>query len=166
MRMVVAAEQMGKAQVSGTLALWYRQPAARWVEALPLGNGSLGAMVFGGVPHERIGLNLDSLWSGRPRDPGGELALEHLATVRRLVLTERDYAGADLAARGIQGPYTESFLPLGDLWLELPGEAEPEEYTRWLDLSSAAGCSGSGRPSSPRRPACWRCVAAATAPLP
>ena len=51
------------------LTLWYRQPAAQWVEALPVGNGRLGAMVFGGIEHERLQLNEDTLWAGGPYDP-------------------------------------------------------------------------------------------------
>ncbi len=121
----------------GPLTLWYRQPARRWVEALPLGNGRLGAMVFGGVPAERIGLNADTLWSGRPRDPGGDQALDHLAEVRRLVLAERDYTAADRAAQGMQGPYTESYLPLGNLLLRSTPDAPLTDYRRWLDLETA-----------------------------
>jgi alpha-L-fucosidase 2 len=65
------------AQTGGeeALRLWYRQPAAQWVEALPVGNGRLGAMVFGGVEKERLQLNEDTLWAGGPYDPNNPEAL-------------------------------------------------------------------------------------------
>ena len=65
---------------------WYKQPAEKWTDALPIGNGRLGAMIFGGVPAERIQLNEDTLWSGSPRDWNNPQARTHLAEVRRLVL--------------------------------------------------------------------------------
>src|SRR5580765_2205186 len=72
------------------LTLWYRQPAKSWVEALPLGNGRLGAMVFGGVTNERLQLNEDTLWAGGPYDPVNPDAKDALPEVRRL-LAERKY---------------------------------------------------------------------------
>src|ERR1051325_1597577 len=63
--------------------LWYRQPAKQWVEALPIGNGRLGAMVFGGVEKERIQLNESSLWSGAPQDADNPDALQYLPEIRR-----------------------------------------------------------------------------------
>src|SRR3954467_8858458 len=98
------------------LKLWYRRPAAQWVEALPVGNGRLGAMVFGGVERERLQLNEDTLWSGGPRDWNNPKAPAALADVRRLI-ADGKFAEADRAARGMQGPYTQSFEPLGDLTL-------------------------------------------------
>ena len=70
----------------GEMRLWYAQPAAKWVEALPLGNGRLGAMVFGGVSEERVQLNEESLWAGEPFDPYPPEPVGSLAEVRRLVL--------------------------------------------------------------------------------
>src|SRR5262249_34556510 len=61
-----------------SLTLWYRRPADRWLQALPLGNGRLGAMVFGGVPRERVQLNEKSLWAGGPRDTTNPEAKRHL----------------------------------------------------------------------------------------
>ena len=68
------------------LLLWYAQPASEWVEALPIGNGRLGAMVFGGVAVERLQLNDDTLWSGGPRDLDNPRARAVLPEVRRLIL--------------------------------------------------------------------------------
>src|SRR5712672_2910259 len=67
------------------LSLWYRQPASKWVEALAVGNGRIGAMVFGGINRERLQLNEDTLWAGGPYDPVNSQAREALPEVRRLV---------------------------------------------------------------------------------
>ncbi len=121
----------------GDLLLWYRQPAARWDEALPIGNGRLGAMVFGGVPDERIQLNEDTFWSGGPRDWNNPEARTHLDEVRRLVLEERDYVAADRVCKKMQGPYNESYLPLADLRIAFEHSAAAEDYRRELDLDAA-----------------------------
>src|SRR3954447_20436493 len=79
--------------VGAPLTLWYRQPASQWVEALPIGNGRLAAMVFGGTSEERLQLNEDTLWSGGPYDPSNPAALAALPRVRELIF-KRDYAAA------------------------------------------------------------------------
>jgi alpha-L-fucosidase 2 len=71
---------------SPLLRLWYPEPASQWVEALPVGNGSLGAMVFGGVKKERIQFNEDTIWTGIPHDYSNPFAYEHLPQIRRLLL--------------------------------------------------------------------------------
>src|SRR5262245_36269482 len=70
---------------TGKLTLWYPQPATVWTEALPIGNGRLGAMIFGGIEGERIQLNEDTLWAGGPYDPSNPEALAALPEVRKLV---------------------------------------------------------------------------------
>ncbi len=84
----LCASSASAQQPPGDLVLWYREPAEKWTDALPIGNGRMGAMVFGGVNHERLQLNDDTLWSGAPRDWNNPGAREHLAEVRRLVLEE------------------------------------------------------------------------------
>lgn len=116
--------------------IWYRQPASRWVEALPIGNGRLGAMVFGGVHEERIALNEETLWSGAPRQWNNPGARELLPEVRRLLFAG-DYAAADSLCRGMQGTYTESYQPLGDLILRFEHDGEPTEYRRSLSFDDA-----------------------------
>jgi len=118
------------------LKLWYRQPARVWTDALPVGNGRLGAMVFGGTVKERLQLNEDTLWSGAPRDWNNPEAKAHLEEVRRLVLKEENYPEADKVCRKMQGPYNQSYLPLADLFLEFPDAGPAEEYRRELDLES------------------------------
>jgi len=128
--------------------LWYRQPAKVWSEALPIGNGRLGAMVFGGFPVERIQLNESSLWSGGPDDHDNPEALVALPKVRQL-LFDGKYAEAEaLAAQklvckgegssgGANGTFG-SYQTLGDLWLsfEVPATATAtvDGYRRALDL--------------------------------
>ena len=99
----------------GDLKLWYEQPAHRWVEALPLGNGSMGAMVFGGVSSELIQLNEATLWSGGPLPNNvNPEAYKYLQPIRE-ALANNNYGLADELCRKMQGNYTESYLPLGDL---------------------------------------------------
>ncbi len=119
------------------LKLWYRQPAAKWTEALPVGNGRLGAMVFGTVSEERLQLNEDTLWSGAPSDWNNPAAKEHLAEVRRLVLEQKDYVAAGELCKKMQGPYNQSYLPLADLHLKFTGHENATGYRRELDLDTA-----------------------------
>jgi alpha-L-fucosidase 2 len=121
---------------SAETLLWFSKPAAQWTEALPVGNGRLGAMVFGGVKSERLQLNHDSLWSGKPKDWNNPEAKTHLAEVRRLVLEEENYHAADALCRKMQGPYNEAYQPLGNLHIEFDNEGEPSGYRRELDLDS------------------------------
>ncbi|KAB8145522.1 glycoside hydrolase family 95 protein [Chloroflexia bacterium SDU3-3] len=116
--------------------LWYDQPAQHWVDALPLGNGRLGAMVFGDPLHERLQLNEDTLWSGRPRDWNNPRAREVLPEVRRLLFAGQ-YAEADEACKQMQGPFNQSYQPLGDLLIELADAGAIGEYYRDLDLDAA-----------------------------
>src|SRR5678815_4904511 len=80
-----AASAAASSDARPETTLWYRQPAAKWEEALPVGNGRLGAMVFGGVEQERLQLNEDSLWSGAPQDADNPEALAALPKIRELL---------------------------------------------------------------------------------
>ncbi len=116
--------------------LWFRKPAARWEEALPVGNGRLGAMIFGGTGVERLQLNEDSLWSGEPTAWNNPRAAKVLPEIRRLIDAE-DFVAADALARLAQGPYTEAYLPLGDLYIDFAhGEGGAQTYRRELDLKT------------------------------
>jgi len=122
-----------------TQVLWYRRPARAWIEALPLGNGRLGAMVFGGVAEERIGLNEDTLWSGAPHDYNHPGAFEHLAEVRQLITAQKFVEARNLADATMLGiPAGQaSYQPLGDLLLTFANHAAAQDYRRELDLPDA-----------------------------
>ena len=107
--------------------LFYRQPAKEWVEALPVGNGRLGGMVFGGVPAERIQLNEDTFWSGGPYDPINEEALQYLPQVRQLLREGRYKEAQDLADQKLMGRprHLQAFQPVGDLRLVMDGHEQP-----------------------------------------
>jgi alpha-L-fucosidase 2 len=119
--------------------LWYRRSAARWEEALPLGNGRLGAMVFGGVAQERLQLNEDTLWAGAPYTPDNPDALAALPRARAL-LAQGKYAEATTLANAdmMATPVRQmSYGTLGDLLLTMDGAQAPAEYERSLDLAGA-----------------------------
>lgn len=120
------------------LELWYTAPAQTWVEALPVGNGRLGAMVFGGVAQERLQLNEDTLWSGRPRVSDNPAAREALPAVRAAIFAGR-YEEADRLAKQLQGTFTQSYMPMADLLLSFDGvDAEGVTgYRRSLSLDTA-----------------------------
>lgn len=108
------------------------------MEALPLGNGRMGAIVYGGVENEHFQLNDDTLWSGPPpRDWNNPDARQHLPIVRRLLMEEGKYEEANELTKKMQGPSNESFEPLGNLNLQFSGMRKPSEYRRELNLDSA-----------------------------
>ncbi len=118
--------------------LWYRRPAEAWTEALPLGNGRLGAMVFGGIAHEDLQINEETLWSGGPYEPINADALPHLAEVRQLIFDGR-YAEAEaLAEKHLMARPNKqmSYQPAGNLRLDFDHEGAGD-YRRELDLDRA-----------------------------
>jgi alpha-L-fucosidase 2 len=120
--------------------LWYRQPAAIWTEALPVGNGRMGGMVYGRVGDEVVSLNEATLWSGGPvKDSVNPEAKQYLAPLRSALFAE-DYPAAGQLARKMQGVYSESYLPLGDLHIHQnfgAGAVEPSAYARELNIRDA-----------------------------
>jgi alpha-L-fucosidase 2 len=134
----------GAAEVTppeGDWNLWYPQPARGWEEALPVGNGFLGAMVFGGVDHERIQFNEHTVWTGHPRSYARPGAVRLLPEIRRLLAEGKQRDAERLALDGFMSdPLRQmAYQPCGDLRLELP-DHRPEEvtgYRRWLDLERA-----------------------------
>ncbi|MEZ0494762.1 glycoside hydrolase N-terminal domain-containing protein [Sphingomonas sp. IW22] len=119
--------------------LWYRQPATEWTQALPVGNGRLGAMVFGGTREERLQLNEGTLWAGQPYDPVNPLAREALPKVRELIFAGRIEEAEALTNEALIGrPKVQMpYQALGNLRLTFPDVTEPSEYHRELDLESA-----------------------------
>ena len=120
--------------------LWYSKPANHWLEALPLGNSHLGAMVYGGTNIEQIQLNEETFWSGSPHDNNSPDAKLALKDVRRLI-----FAGKEEEAQAIIdhsffiGPHGQKFLPLGNLNLnfDYQSNSEPTHYRRELSLADA-----------------------------
>ena len=155
------ARRLGLAQApeneAGDLKLWYTGPASQWVDALPIGNGRLGAMVFGGgaidpidpkddhaagpVPtdpaKETLQLNEDTLWSGLPVDGNNLDAKNYLPAVRRAVLEQKDYHQADQLCRKMQGLFAEAYQPIGSLHVDCIHPGPVTDYRRELDLASA-----------------------------
>ncbi|QDU88535.1 hypothetical protein Pla175_19130 [Pirellulimonas nuda] len=134
----VAAENGAPAQTPGATELWYAQPASRWTEALPLGNGRLGAMVYGGVRQERLQMNEDTLWSGGPHCYDNPDAYGRLATVRQQ-LERGEYRDAEATAQEMLGrhKYQQAYMPFCVLRLDFPRGEKPTEYRRGLDLQTA-----------------------------
>jgi alpha-L-fucosidase 2 len=122
-----------------SLILWYDQPANEWVEALPVGNGRLGAMVFGRTKTERLQLNEDTLFAGGPYDPTNPEALQNLPEARRLIFEDRYQEANDLIGRKMMGrPLKQMpYQPLGDLLLDFPGHDGALNFRRELDLDTA-----------------------------
>ncbi|MGI9244152.1 MAG: glycoside hydrolase family 95 protein, partial [Verrucomicrobiales bacterium] len=126
-----------RAEASDDLKLWFEQPAKEWSEALPIGNGRLGAMVYGGIDLERLQLNEDTLWSGGPHSYDNPDAFKHLAKVRDL-LQRGEYAEAEATAQEMLGQpkYQAAYQPLGDLTLKFPQGEKSTDYHRELDLQA------------------------------
>ena len=126
------------------LSLWYRRPAAEWVEALPVGNGRLGAMVFGGVPEERIQFNESTLWVGEPRDYSRPGASNHLAAIRQLLFDGKQKEAEQLAMKEFMSvPLRQMpYQPFADLRLKFPGATNAGDYRRELNLDEAVARTG------------------------
>ena len=121
------------------LSLWYEQAAGPWVEALPVGNGRIGAMCFGRIAQERIQLNEDTLFAGGPYDPNHPRSLAALPQVRALIDQQKFAEAADLISSSMMGvPKTQMpYGAAGDLLLDFQGLAGGSAYRRWLDLDTA-----------------------------
>jgi alpha-L-fucosidase 2 len=118
------------------LSLWYRHPAEKWVEALPMGNGRIGAMVYGGVPTERIQFNESTLWLGEPHDYSHPGASKHLAAIRELLFAGKQKEAEALALKEFMSePLRQMpYQPFADLVLTFPQPEKVENYRRDLDL--------------------------------
>jgi len=115
--------------------LWYRQPAENWLQALPVGNGRLGAMVYDGVDEERLQLDEDTVWSGNRSDYDRVGAYRHLPEIRRLLFTGEHAQAQALVTRELLGDRPlGAYQPLGDLVLKFPSAGEVTQYHRELDL--------------------------------
>ena len=120
------------------MELWYKQPATVWTEALPVGNGRLGAMVFGGVEKELLQLNEATLWTGGPVTTNVNPESKNYLPLVREALFNKDYDKANELVKKMQGLYSESYLPMADLMIQQDfGGRQPSAYKRSLNISDA-----------------------------
>jgi alpha-L-fucosidase 2 len=119
--------------------LWYNRPADKWTEALPIGNGRLGAMVFGGIEDERLQFNDDTLWTGKPHDYSRPGASDYLPIVRKLLFEGKQREAEALAMKHMMSvPLRQhAYQPFGDLHLHFSHAQKPGDYRRELDLDTA-----------------------------
>ena len=120
-------------------SLWFAQPAVKWTEALPIGNGRLGAMIFGGTTDEHIQFNEDTLWTGHPHDYANTNALQALPKIRELLAAGKNQEAGGLAKSNFLGAPSrqKAYQPFGDLHLHVPGVDNPTDFRRELNLDSA-----------------------------
>jgi alpha-L-fucosidase 2 len=124
---------------TGNEKLWYTKPAAEWLEALPIGNGRISAMVFGGTDHERLQLNEGTLWAGGPHDYTSPDGLAALPEIRRLVFAEKWHEAQQLVDAKFMGrPAGQMpYQTVGDLLLNFTNPEPVTNYRRELDLTTA-----------------------------
>lgn len=136
--LVAAVAACGEPKSDARWRMWYDEPAEAFIEALVMGNGRMGATIYGGVERDRIDLNELTLWSGEPvdRDIDPTAAAEGLAPVRE-ALEREDYRAADRLQRRLQGKFSQSYSPLGGLTLDFGEGGEATAYSRELDISRA-----------------------------
>jgi len=124
--------------VRGNTVMWYKQPAESWPESLPLGNGRLGALVWGKVNDEVIHLNEDTFWAGGPYTHCNEGGLKHLGEIRRLIFAEKYRDAHNLFEKTMLATPVEQlkYLPLCDLQLSFPFQPHIDDYRRELDMDT------------------------------
>ncbi|MEC3907878.1 glycoside hydrolase family 95 protein [Tamlana sp. 2201CG12-4] len=134
--LMVASCSNNKTHSSIPLKIWFDTPTTEWNEGLPLGNGRIGAMVLGHPNKERIALNEETLWSGFPKDGNNPKAKDLIPEIRE-ALAKGDFGLANTLTIQTQGPYTQSYAPMGDLYLDFEDKSDVTNYYRDLDLSNA-----------------------------
>ena len=123
---------------SGDIELWYKQPASKWVEALPVGNGRLGGMVYGKYDHELIQLNEESVWAGSKINNNNPEALSKLPEIQEAIFKNQFKKALELSNKHLLGtpPQVRSYQPLGNLYINFNNEGKPEFYRRSLTLNT------------------------------
>ncbi len=126
-------------QADNDLVIWYDKPAERWEEALPIGNGRLGAMIYGGSLKEHIQFNEETLWAGQPTDYTHYGAANYLSMIRELIWKGKQKEAEDLAMEKFMSVplRQQKYQPFGDLWIEFPAHDSISEYRRELNLANA-----------------------------
>jgi alpha-L-fucosidase 2 len=122
----------------GDRVLWYRQPGVKWLDAMPIGDGYMGAMVFGGIQQERIALNESSFWSGRPHDYNDTNAINYFPQIRDLVFAGKFQEAEKMADDHFWGipKGQQAYEPIGDLSLKFDGADNVQDYRRELDMGT------------------------------
>ena len=122
-----------------SLVLWYDQPAENWTEALPIGNGRLGAMIYGGTEKETIQFNEETLWTGQPHDYANKGAHEYLQKLRELLWSGKQNEAHLLGnAEFMSEPLGQlCYQPFGNILLDFPGHGNAGDFKRKLDLEDA-----------------------------
>lgn len=128
-----------KVKENEDLKLWYERPASKWEEALPVGNGRLGAMIYGGTSEDHLQFNEETLWTGRPHDYSNKGASEYLGKIRELIWQGKQDEAEKLALEKFMSVplRQEKYQPFGDLWLNFPGHENITGYSRELNLRNA-----------------------------
>ena len=123
---------------SQSTLLWYQQPASNWVEALPIGNGRLGAMIYGDPEREHIQFNEETLWTGHPHEYQNEGAVAYLPVIRTLLFEGRQEEAEELAMDFFMSVplRQEAYQPLGHLFFDFPGHDKWKQYRRELDMDA------------------------------
>jgi alpha-L-fucosidase 2 len=119
------------------MRLYYTKQSSKWEETLPIGNGSLGAMIWGGANKERLGLNEESLWSGYYRDKNNYHAYQSLDKVRQMIINGNYVQAEELISDTMLGEDTENYLPLGDLFFDFEHSENISDYERILDIDNS-----------------------------
>lgn len=120
------------------LKLWYSQPAEAWVEALPIGNSRMGAMIFGGVDRERIQLNDETFWAGSPHNNNNPEGIKHLDEIRSLIFEGKEKEAEQLIDKYYMTPHHGmSYLTLGSIFINFKHDGEISDYRRELNISNA-----------------------------
>ena len=123
---------------AGNMKLHYDRPAEYFEEALVIGNGTMGATLYGGVKKDKISFNDITLWTGEPESENSSPDAFNVIPEIRALLDNEDYEGADKAQYKVQGHYSENYQPLGTLTIEyLDDTAGISDYHRWLDIGNA-----------------------------
>ncbi|MBQ0141216.1 MAG: glycoside hydrolase family 95 protein [Prevotellaceae bacterium] len=124
--------------MSAQSMLWYDKPANEWLEAVPVGNGRMGGMVYGGVEEETLQFTEETFWSGGPHNNNSTTSLQHLNEVRQLIFDGKEEQAADIIGKEfIKGPHGMKFLHLGEIKFKSSVSGTPENYRRQLDLNTA-----------------------------
>ena len=121
--------------------LWYDKPAAVWTEALPLGNGRLGAMVYGNPAIDQVQLNEETIWAGRPNSNANPEALENIPEIRELVFAGKYVEAQELANEKVMSNTNSGmpYQPFGDLRMSFPGHGNYSDYYRnWIWIHKAS----------------------------